>query len=95
MSEVPRNWRLMKKTVNPKVEKCGNCTDTDVSVGRPFCRNCGIVYEPVSRHGSDPEFTSHRVRGKNLLIFISDLSTLEEMPIQVDLGVRKKVAIEV
>lgn len=95
MSEVPRDWRLMKKTVNPKIEQCGNCENIEAATGRPFCRNCGLVYEPVSRRGSDPEFTSHRVRGKKLLVFFSDLPTLEETPIQVDLSVRKREMVEV
>jgi len=94
MSEVPRIWRLMKRTVDPKLSQCGNCGDVALEIGRPICRRCNLEFEYESVRIYDQVKTeAHRVVGKKMRVYFNEVFPPVEMPIQVEL--RRRVSVDV
>lgn len=92
--EVPRFWRDKKQRYSPTTEQCGCCGGVEMSIRRPVCGNCGLVFEPetVTRTG-DMEVSAHRVIGKKMRVYFT--KEVPEEPtlvgVLVDLRVRSTV----
>lgn len=92
--EVPRFWRNEKQRYSPTIEQCGCCGEVEMSIRRPVCGKCGLVFEPEAVVRTDGvEVSTHRVVGKKMRVYFA--KEVPEEPtlvaVRVDLGVRSVV----